>query len=579
MNNLNIKFLSFSIFSILTLTNVQAQVTASPDYFFDASDQPWYTLMTPRSIFKDNKTFVCFQHNSNLDPYVMAYDHSTNVWGNPIKVGESEIASGDSHGNHVMWFDVNNNMYVTYGSHSLAQGPQKVSKSSDPLTSGTWNNISPVEINMTYPQVHSKNNGDVLAYYRNRGHSISGQSSAPWIFKTSVDGGNTWSDRTKVLKSNDGDKYYFSLVDSENTLYITIVHESRPTVGRQDVYYVFLKDGKWFNQFNTELIKPSEGFGLSQLQILNCKVYDTGANATTAVPDIQVDAQNNLYLGIASVGSNDFVMGKRLGDNPFVFNSISDGCENWTDNVVLDVQNSNTITAYLNARGGVVEEWMTVDGGQNWLNQQDISTFGDAYSLQLVKNRNALAKLLFERRSDYTLYLWGSDGFVGRDTQTVRYEVENLTTVSFGAAENDLSDTNVPGISGSLGAREAMVGTFLLKMYRDCLSPEEQEILMDASNRVTTTSREMYEPTFPDLSATEKKGVMESVQEEAIAHELKKGNLPQFRPHSFYLLKRLTVRGYFTSKIGQTQARTYLPVPGKYEPCTPYHEEDKIWAT
>ncbi|MGB3851485.1 MAG: BNR-4 repeat-containing protein [Tunicatimonas sp.] len=439
----------------------------SNDHFFDASVQPWYTIITPRSIFKDNKTFVSFQHTSSHDPYVMVFDHTTNTWSDPVKVGDSEIKPNDTHGNPAMWFDGAGNLYVTYGGHSLSSGPQKVSKSSNPLDASSWNDIPAFERDMTYPQVNAKSNGDIVAYYRNGGHSIGSQSSEPWIFQTSSDGGNTWFGQTKVLKQGDGDMYSYSLVDQANTLHITVVHESRPSVGRQDVYYIYQKNGVWHNQYNTALAKPSSGFGLSDLQALNCKVFDTGGNATTTVPDMQVDANNNLYLGIVAGGSAEFVMGKRINENPFSFSVIADGAEDWTDNVVLDVVSASNVTAYLNAhgdaQGGRVEKWNTTNGGSDWVKQQNITTFGDAYSLQMVKNRSAQAKLLFEKRSDHTLYLWGEQGFVTNgvgspsltiDDRSLGYEDSGNWTVSTSTGGNQ-GDYKHDGNTGQTSSKWA----------------------------------------------------------------------------------------------------------------------------
>ena len=48
----------------------------------------------------------------------------------------------------------------------------------------------------------------------------------------------------------------------------------------------------------------------------------------------------------------------------------------------------------------------------------------------------------------------------------------------------------------------------------------------------------------------------------------------------FYLtLREFTVVGYFTSQVGATQALRYSLVPVKYEPCLPYANGEKAWAT
>ena len=49
---------------------------------------------------------------------------------------------------------------------------------------------------------------------------------------------------------------------------------------------------------------------------------------------------------------------------------------------------------------------------------------------------------------------------------------------------------------------------------------------------------------------------------------------------SFFTLARdLTLLGYFSSEIGCTQAREYLPVPGRYDGSADYLPGQKAWAT
>ena len=43
--------------------------------------------------------------------------------------------------------------------------------------------------------------------------------------------------------------------------------------------------------------------------------------------------------------------------------------------------------------------------------------------------------------------------------------------------------------------------------------------------------------------------------------------------------KARTISGYFSSEIGMTQARNYLPLPRKFEVCNSYQQGDKPWAT
>jgi hypothetical protein len=49
--------------------------------------------------------------------------------------------------------------------------------------------------------------------------------------------------------------------------------------------------------------------------------------------------------------------------------------------------------------------------------------------------------------------------------------------------------------------------------------------------------------------------------------------------HYFRMMKELALLGYFTSEIGCTQAQRYAEAPGRYDPCTPYKQGEKAWAS
>jgi hypothetical protein len=48
--------------------------------------------------------------------------------------------------------------------------------------------------------------------------------------------------------------------------------------------------------------------------------------------------------------------------------------------------------------------------------------------------------------------------------------------------------------------------------------------------------------------------------------------------HYFRMMKELALLGYFTSKIGYTQAMRYVEAPGRFDPCIPYTPGEPAWA-
>ena len=81
------------------------------------------------------------------------------------------------------------------------------------------------------------------------------------------------------------------------------------------------------------------------------------------------------------------------------------------------------------------------------------------------------------------------------------------------------------------------------------------------------------------MNANQKQDVLGKIQAEAMTHKVEKSTEEQSLPHYFDMFKNLTISGYFSSEIGMTQARKYLPIPGKFEGCIPYKNGDRPWAT
>lgn len=143
---------------------------------------------------------------------------------------------------------------------------------------------------------------------------------------------------------------------------------------------------------------------------------------------------------------------------------------------------------------------------------------------------------------------------------------------------DELAETILPNTESLPGAKEANVGTYIQLMYNDCMAAEDQAIFLAGLNELDNRSAEVFSGSFLKADALQKLQLLETVQAEATAHNLKQEDMKEPIPHYFDILKNLTISGYFSSEIGMTEARNYLPVPGKFEACIPYNQEDKPWA-
>ncbi|GMN05965.1 gluconate 2-dehydrogenase subunit 3 family protein [Croceitalea sp. MTPC5] len=144
---------------------------------------------------------------------------------------------------------------------------------------------------------------------------------------------------------------------------------------------------------------------------------------------------------------------------------------------------------------------------------------------------------------------------------------------------DELAETIIPATPGLPGAKAAEVGKYMVTMVQDCLAPEDQDVFLTGLTSIEALCVERHGKPFEKLEDTAKLGLLEDIQAEAIDFAEANENAEPPVIHYFFILKDLAVSGYFTSKIGMTQARTYLPIPQKYLGCIDYDEQtSNPWA-
>jgi hypothetical protein len=141
---------------------------------------------------------------------------------------------------------------------------------------------------------------------------------------------------------------------------------------------------------------------------------------------------------------------------------------------------------------------------------------------------------------------------------------------------DEIADTILPATK-TPGAKAAKVGQFMTVMVNDCYDEGNQKTFFEGMDKINNLSDKSYSKSFLALTPQQRLELLVKLDNEQKEYtKNKKENDP---PHYFRLMKELTLLGYFTSEIGCTQARRYLPVPGKFEGCIPYKKGDKGWAT
>ncbi|HKO79858.1 MAG TPA: gluconate 2-dehydrogenase subunit 3 family protein [Chitinophagaceae bacterium] len=134
-------------------------------------------------------------------------------------------------------------------------------------------------------------------------------------------------------------------------------------------------------------------------------------------------------------------------------------------------------------------------------------------------------------------------------------------------AETILPETKTPG------AKAAKAGSFMLLMVNDCYDEKEQMIFREGMKKINDQSETKFGKSYMSITSQQRHELLVQIDNEQKQYmKTKKEDQPV---HYFRMMKELTLLGYFTSKPGCTQAKRYMPIPGKYIGCVPYKKGDK----
>ena len=189
------------------------------------------------------------------------------------------------------------------------------------------------------------------------------------------------------------------------------------------------------------------------------------------------------------------------------------------------------------------------------------------------------------------LFLTGcTAGKEGTFTEFTEADIAYLDEI----AETILPRTKTPG------AKDAKVGQFITVMVKDCYTPTDQEVFREGMDQLNKTSKDKYGAEFRTITPEQRKELLIAIDAEAKEYqkkksdfdkgqnekqqeELQRGNQAYVKEemsgHYFTMMKQITMLGFFTSKIGSTEALRFVAVPGRYDACIPYQKGDRAWAT
>ena len=177
---------------------------------------------------------------------------------------------------------------------------------------------------------------------------------------------------------------------------------------------------------------------------------------------------------------------------------------------------------------------------------------------------------------------------------------------------DEIAETILPATK-TPGAKAAKTGAFMALMVTDCYSPAEQKVFLDGMRKVDEAMRKAGGVSFMAAAPEQRLAVLSMLDHEQkrvmddrdAAERKRKGLSPVVRgdateakaenvpgnplvaaesakpepAHYFHMMKQLALLGFFTSKIGCTQALRYVEAPGRFDPCLPYTPGEPAWAS
>jgi len=409
----------------------------------------------PQAIYHNDKVILAYQ-GPNQDIYVLSCSKDGTIDG-PYFVADNPLTD-DAHGAPAIWVDADGYYHIAYGAHASAQ---KHVKSVNPGDISSWESLPDITSSATYPQVIELN-GTLYLFYRAGGHS------ADWVYRTSTDGGYTWSGETAVLDSTSYNVWYVSFrKGKDGRIHAAWVwKDEQNTLGtdepeyyqRYNVYYMYRDlDGSWKNIEGQTLTLPIT----KDIADSYCLVYRTDNMSPLKhcqEDDVSATANGRPFIvftfGDLYGGWNYEIKCARWNGSSWDIVSVAPTASLFSiariniideNNIEIFAPVGGVLCGQRNElfRGGRIEKWASHDGGLTFSREKIIANSpnyrlimtGDTAShltfsksnifanIQTVKDGTKEFKIIFcawtpfWNEYDRGIFIWGEDGFKGSNSQ------------------------------------------------------------------------------------------------------------------------------------------------------------------
>jgi hypothetical protein len=317
----------------------------------------------PFAHYFNGKTYIAYAGATD-HPYILTYNHSTKDFSTPIRCGTNPNPQ-DRHQQPTCFVDKDGYIHVFHGCHN---SPVLYSRSTnaEDISAWTvkWTDVTSPIASGTYPKVFQKSNGTIYLFYRN--------SVAHHCYRTSSDGGNTWSEEVVVIQNYYN---YGSIAMVNDIIYCTFAYAaSSGAYDRKNIVYFYCDiNGVWRNISGTEKTLP--------INPSDCLVFDVGS-LSTSDPSISIfGGSPYLAWGVIDESNPSTITYKfaKWGGASWTVITVTSGAIGYVfARATIDVISASVIHVYINKETSV-EKWISSDGGATWSKSETVISSASAF--------------------------------------------------------------------------------------------------------------------------------------------------------------------------------------------------------
>lgn len=189
-------------------------------------------------------------------------------------------------------------------------------------------------------------------------------------------------------------------------------------------------------------------------------------------------------------------------------------------------------------------------------------------------NRRSYIKTLFGvgtvSLASFSVFKWIS---INKSVSPVEFKHKRLILAEL--VEIIIPETDTPG------AKKALVHDYIIDVLINCNTVKQQRKFFNGLEDLEKYALKQYGVDFLKCTNDQRMDVISYFEHNSgFSFEiLNKINRKILGDPFYFKLKSLTIEGYFTSKIGASEALAYDYIPGVYEACVPLRNNQKSWAT